>query len=460
MMIDLIYIYNLAEDAETLVAGMSDKAQKKGEIEEDLGLADHEFFLGKNNKIIISSEPVLNEFIDYVRKVSGRRQIINLSPKSKNPNLCRAISEDSKFFRNLVTIIKSCKKPPKIVSYATTSNFIELVKQLRKYNLKFITPDLGESHSLWTRDYFGSKSGFRQFISKEFPHDRLIKMPEGFVTSNPLEAAQIAADIYLKNKGVVIKINRGHAGAGLKIFTPGSLPLKYEETTGYLLKLFSRDRYWRSEPVVVEQLIPVDWKIGGGSPNIELLITPSGMVKKLYACGMRVTSDGVFKGVEAGRGALSSSLECKLEIIGFSIGKKYAKAGYRGSFEVDLVINKKGELFCTESNLRKTGGTFVYDLGVTLFGKNFLNKKFCLSHNLYFHDNLKKMNFSLLSNVLAPILYPFGKRGEGLVISGVSLLKTGRFGYVIFANSKKTAYTIETRMIKLLSTSSGLQPLR
>ncbi|MEK7611294.1 MAG: hypothetical protein AAB486_02860 [Patescibacteria group bacterium] len=459
-MINLIYIYNLAEDAETLVAGMSDKAQKKVEIEEDLGLADHEFFLGKNNKIIISSNPVSGEFIGYVRSVTGHRQITNLSPKSENPNLCRAISEDRKFFRNLVALVRSCEKPPKIISYATTPYFIELVNHLRKFNLKFITPDLGEPSSVWTRDYFGSKSGFRQFINLYFPHDRLVKMPEGFVASNPAEAAKIAADIYLKNKGVVIKINRGHAGAGLKIFTPGSLPGNYEKITKLLLKLFGRDSYWRREPVVVEKLVPVDWKIGGGSPNIELIVKPGGRVEKLYACGMRVTPEGVFKGVEAGRRALPFSLERKLEKIGFSIGKRYAKAGYRGSFEVDLVINKKGGLYCTESNLRKTGGTFVYDLGINLFGKGFLNSKFCLSHNLFFHDKLKKMDFARLYRVLAPVLYPIGESTEGLVISGVSLLKTGRFGYVIFADSKKRAYSIEAKMTKLLSTSFGLQPLK
>jgi hypothetical protein len=70
------------------------------------------------------------------------------------------------------------------------------------------------------------------------------------------------------------------------------------------------------------------------------------------------------------------------------------------------------------------------------------------------------MDFARLYRVLAAVLYPIGKGSEGLVISGVSLLKTGRFGYVIFADSKKRAYSIEGQMAKLLSTSSGLQPLK
>lgn len=447
----LIYVYNLAEDAETLIAGMGDEEKKKAEIDEDLGLSDHELFIGGDNKILITSLPVNKDFIDYVCRVTGYRNIANIFPKSNNPNLCQAIRQDQKFLSNLIRIIKACRKPPIITSYASTKYFVELIRFLKSRNLNFRTPDLPELPSTWTRDFLGSKSGFRQFICGEFNRDRLVKMPKGWIASNPNEAALIASKLYLEDEGVVLKINRGHAGAGLKIYTSGRLPNDFDILKSKLLKLFSQDYYWKNEPIIIEKLIPVDWKVGGGSPNIELRIKPSGRVEKLYVCGMRITPEGVFQGVEAGNRALPTPVERKLVKIGLSIGKKYAKIGYRGSFEIDLVITKNGDLYCTESNLRKTGGTFIYDLGLRLFGSKFLKYKYVLSHNLFYHRKLRKMSFNQLKEVLKPILFTAGVTEEGLIITGVGLLSTGRFGYVIFTNSKNRAYQIEGKMIKILT---------
>ena len=51
------------------------------------------------------------------------------------------------------------------------------------------------------------------------------------------------------------------------------------------------------------------------------------------------------------------------------MGEQYAKAGYRGYYDVDFIAGRGGELFITESNVRRTGGTHVYAVASRLFGK-------------------------------------------------------------------------------------------
>jgi hypothetical protein len=117
---------------------------------------------------------------------------------------------------------------------------------------------------------------------------------------------------------------------------------------------------------------------------------------------------------------------------------------------VDFVAQKNGSLFITESNVRRTGGTHVYQTARHFFGPNCTNKIYTLSNNLYQLPNQSINSFSLLYERLKPLLFTV-KKSEGVIIAAANLLATHRFAYIIFGKSKQRAHTIESEMEALLT---------
>ncbi|KKU09444.1 MAG: hypothetical protein UX12_C0012G0001, partial [Candidatus Collierbacteria bacterium GW2011_GWC1_45_47] len=207
--------------------------------------------------------------------------------------------------------------------------------------------------------------------------------------------------------------------------------------------------YWEKFPVVVESLVAPNPRIGGGFPNAEFLIKKNGEVKFLYSCGMRVDRQGVFGGVEISEDVLPKRVASRITDIGYLIGEQYAKDGYRGFYDVDFIAERGGEVYVSESNVRVTGGTHVYQAAIELAGRNFTKKSCVLSDNMYKIPRKKKYAFGELKKLMSPILYS-RKTKEGVVIASESLLSKGKLAYIIIGKNKRRAEMIEEEMKKIL----------
>ncbi len=165
---------------------------------------------------------------------------------------------------------------------------------------------------------------------------------------------------------------------------------------------------------------------------------------------MRVSKDGVFRGVEISNEVVSDRLAAQMIDTGFYIGERYAQAGYRGYFDVDFVAGKNGTLYVTESNVRRTGGTHVYNTAYHLFGRDFMYLTNILSNNNYPLPPGRKYTFSEMQQLLQPILFN-KKTKEGLIIVSENLLVNRQtLAYIIFGNTEKRALETEESMVKLL----------
>ena len=164
---------------------------------------------------------------------------------------------------------------------------------------------------------------------------------------------------------------------------------------------------------------------------------------------MRVTDKGVFKGIEIHNDVLSDQVAAQIVDTGFFVGEKLAQQGYRGYFDIDFIAAKNGNIYVTESNTRRTGGTHVYYLAQDLFGKDFMYETYALSANIYQIKSNSRLDSSRLFSLLYPLLFD-RKRKEGLVITGTSLLEQNGFGYVIFGKNKLRALKIENEMERLI----------
>jgi len=444
-----IFISNLSEDVWPFIKNISDPKAKQFEIEENAFLADRDLFsLASEQRIVlITPKNISSTFLNYFKSLFGKKEVQILVPKKHTGEISKDIINDQKIIKKIIRIANSSKKIT-LIPYTTSLEFLELVNLLKKKGISVYIPESPEEEDAWTVNFFGSKSGIRQLAEHSGMEESDLIMSDGFICVGIEDAAKISAKKYIKEKGVVIKTNKGHSGYGVLIFRNGDLPFNYKKTERKILEILKKDSYWDKFPIIIESLININSSVGGGFPNVEFKITKNGRVDLLYFGGMRVTKEGVFKGMEINEDVISDKVEAQITDTGFYIGEKYAQSGYRGYYDVDFVVGKNNKIYVTESNVRRTGGTHVYQVAKKLFGEKFIYRTHILSNNSYLLN--KKYSFKKLINLLKPILFD-KRREEGLIIISENLLKQNKLAYAIFGKTKNRAILIEKEMENLLN---------
>lgn len=422
-MVKTIFLANLAEVALPL-ASLMKKARAEEEIFEDHALCDRFIFSATAGQVLITPFPIDKRFFSDSCRLLNLKRVVNLSPKKLKKSLCLSV------FGEVAKIVKE-NPGVRVISYAATPEFYELVDYLKDKGLKFVTPEAPKKENFWAADFFDSKAGFRQAVSTlpSFP-----KMPEGATCFGKREITGWAKKLLEKYGGCVVKTNHGLAGAGLKIVKN-------------LNDLSLDERFWLEEEAVVERFIPPDLAVGGGAPNIELCIRDS-KVEPLYVCGMRVSKEGVFQGVEMGRAAIPRKISQVLIAAGKNFGDLLVRHGYRGYFETDWVFGADQKLYPLEANLRRTGGTHVYDLGRQLLGRGFFNNYFVVANNN--HHVERASDYAGVKDRTSDLFYPLNGKKEGVIVTVTNCLKQGKIGYVVVAGNRERAREIEESFQKRL----------
>lgn len=447
-----VYIFNMSEDVWPFIAAMSDKKARQLEIEENTYLADLRMFqfAGQDDRVIyICPSEVSETFLNYFKELFGNKRLSIIRTSYHSGVTSDDIIGDESIMKTLIDVANSSRKLT-MTSYATTPQFLHLVSDLRSRGLTIYTPEAPEEEDGWTVNFYGSKSGIRQLAQQSGKVEPDFQMAQGLICVGIDDAAKIAAKRYIKENGVVIKTNKGHSGMGVLIFRPGDLPADYASCEASIAKTLARESYWSKFPIIIEDYILINPSIGGGCPNVEFKILKNGRVEFLYYCAMRMTRDGVFKGVEIHNEVVSDRVAAQMVDTGFFIGEQYAAAGYRGYYDVDFVAGKNGQLYVTESNVRTTGGTFVYTTAEKLFGKDFMYATYILSNNSYDISHIRRPTFEMMRTRLLPILFNKVTQ-EGLVMLSENLLRMEKLAYVIFGKTKKRALDIEAEMEHLLA---------
>jgi hypothetical protein len=233
------------------------------------------------------------------------------------------------------------------------------------------------------------------------------------------------------------------------IFREKDLPNEYTECEKAIHAILAKDAYWEQFPIVVESLVNVNATVAGGFPNVEFKIQKNGKIEFLYYCGMRVTKEGVFQGIEINQDVVNDRVAARMIDTGFFVAEQYAAAGYRGYFDVDFIAAKNGEIYVTESNTRRTGGTHAYKAGKLLVGKEFMKETYILSDNAVVLPE-RLSTFEKVYQTLLPVLFDKQTK-EGVVIASANLIRQHRLAFVIFGTNEKRALEIETKMKDLLS---------
>lgn len=451
----VVYIQNMSEDVWPFICAMSDTHERQFEIDWNANLVERDLIsiVEENEPILISPRPIRESFMQYFGQVFREKHIKILVPKTHTGEICEDIINDNLLIEKLVDAANSVKKLT-LVSYSSSPQFLHLVDILQKRGITVYTPESPDVSSAWTVNFYGSKSGIRQLAQKSGAIEPDFKIADGLICASIYDAAMIAANKYIKEDGVVIKTNKGHSGAGVLIFRCGDLPKEYKACEQAIHKILQQDNYWEKFPIVIENLLNVNSAVGGGFPNVEFKIQKSGKIEFLYFCAMRVDKDGVYKGQEMHESVLPERVAARVVDTGYFIGEQYAAAGYRGYFDVDFVAAKNGEMYVTESNARRTGGTHMYKAALELIGKDFMTDSYTLSNNDYMLPNNMKPSFDQVRETLTSVLFD-KKTKEGVVLVSSLLLEQSKFAYIVFGSTEKRALEIEAKMEELLKTMTS-----
>ncbi|MEO8582060.1 MAG: hypothetical protein ABI425_05820 [Patescibacteria group bacterium] len=445
-----VFITNLSEDVWGFIQSIDDEKERTFEILENSFLSDRDLFSVCDipDACFISPQPIDPDFFQYQTELTGAQNIQALAPKVHTGEVCIDCIKDKTLFKKLVKLGKT-HGGLTLLPYSTTAQFFELVKALEKAGVSVQTPDSPPKEDLWTVNFLGSKAGIRQIVQKyqHLNHDLI--MADGLICSGINEIAQIAAYKYVEENGVVIKTNKGHSGAGVLIYAPDELPREYDQCVKKIKHALNLDEYWNIFPVVVESYIKPNFSIGGGFPNFECRIHENGKVEILYNCGMRMSDQGVFLGVEIQKEILPKKTQQIFHKIGRLLGKVYTQLGYRGYFDVDFIAGTDGKLYLTESNVRRTGGTYAYEAARKLIGKNFMTKSYFATRSAYPLPTKKLLKFNKVKKLLEPVLFDH-KTKEGVVLTTANVFRQHKIAYIVFGKDKPRALAIEEKMHKLL----------
>jgi hypothetical protein len=435
-----IIIANGAEAFEDVLNKIRDKKERKQKIMLEHNLSGRALFWESNSKVIVTPYPIQNSLINKSIEF-GLSNIKNLAPLKICISLSRAIMADSSLWNSIVKIIRN-NPGIKISPYSVTEEFLVLAKNLKKKNLDFSVSEKPELNSEWTISYLDSKVGFRTEMLRvqSFLKEEII--PEGFICKDKKEALDVAKWFYKSKRSCVLKVNYGESGWGLIIAKRSNFNsiLNLEKE---LKKRLNFNLIWNNTLIVVEEFIKSNMNVERDSPSVEIFVDNSGP-KITYSCGQLLVDQKEFVGVVMGKDFFNANINSKLHKISSAIGKEYWKLGYRGFFDIDFVVSSQGKPYVIETNMRRTGGTHVFDIAKTIFGQKWEEKAYFISQDSFKYGN-KILSDNILLDKISHVLYPIKSEKKGVIVTIIDRWAP-TFGFVIVASTSEEAKSIYSKL--------------
>jgi hypothetical protein len=439
MRFNTIIIANIAEAFENVISKVQSVEQRVARVDIEHSLCDRTFLWEGDDKIVVTPFPIAELIFKKNMEVFSFKNVINLSPKNINVSLSDAIQEDKELLKTLIDIIRN--NPGIAISpYCVTEKFLSFIKFLEQHGLTVCIkeiPKCEKPHQMVS--YLDSKVGSRMEIGKIKHHS--VNIPESVACGTVAEVTDALTLFYNSGKSCAVKANFGESGWGLLLIVKEKFQ-SLDDIIRYVLSEFEKDSIWRDEIILVEEYIESDGSYGR-SPSSELFIDDRES-KITYLCDQVLDINGSFLGVALGMNVLDEKTKKYIETASIHIGKKFFEIGYRGFFDIDFVVAKDGTPIVIETNMRRTGGTHVYDAVRSLIGKNWASEAFVLSQDS-FNYGQKRLSAKEILGKMENILYPINSQKRGVVVSIVNKNQP-TFGFIIVGNSREDAIEIYNQM--------------
>lgn len=398
---------------------------------------------GGDNKAIITPTPIQPAHLEFTCDLSGWKNVINLFPQQSTESICSDLINDAKINGQVLKLIED-NPGIEIIPYRHTEEFYKFIDYLNERKLRFKLPETLPGEFRFVESYFHSKRGFRHLWEMIKDDSLDIGIPEGFITADREEAIQAAKYFKANQKDFVFKYNRGVQGVGVLLNNIADLPDDSAEFEKSLYKMLEDD-IWLEGCIVVEQKIDVDVTVLGGSPNVEMKILENGDVTESYACEQVLDKDRkTFMGVGINKEVHKNTYMKTAFKAAKRYGQKLSDMGYRGVFDMDLVISKDRKLYAVEANLRRTGGTHIHEFCETLLGSDYMFN-YCVKS----YETKTGQNGSVLYEEIKERLVDLmvtKERNQGLIFANPDFLKMGHLVLMLISDSRAGLADLEKRI--------------
>ncbi|KKP58186.1 MAG: hypothetical protein UR51_C0008G0049 [Candidatus Moranbacteria bacterium GW2011_GWF1_34_10] len=442
MKIKTIIISNIAEAFEDTINKVENDKQKKDRIIIEHNLCDRTLLWEGDNKIVITPFQISKEIFILNKIALGFKNVDNLYPGEIDISLSDAIKKDRELLKNLCQIIKD-NPGVRITPYCITNKFVSLTEYFKSKGLDFDVMEMPPEESVWLASYLDSKVGSRIEIGRiKSIHENV---PESIVCKSHEEVLKVAVWFYVNNRSCALKSNFGESGWGTIFIKKEDFDDK-EGVIRYIKKEFKVDSIWSDELILVEEYIVSNKKMSGASPSVELFLSDDD-AEITYLCNQVLGKGGDFLGVALGKNLLNNKTRNKLLKISNEVGKKFQELGYRGFFDIDFILSNNNVPYIIETNMRRTGGTHVYDTAKTLLGNYWEDNYFIMSQDNFCYGN-KELDEKQAMDKMKEILYPIKGKKEGTIISILNK-QEATFGFIIVGESRKKALKIYDKILDI-----------
>ncbi|KAA1243801.1 peptide ligase PGM1-related protein [Aquimarina sp. RZ0] len=396
-----------------------------------------EIWLAQEGDILVSCNAINAEFKTYACDLLGiEEQKVNTLSYEGNEEVVLAdrIINDKEALDQLKTTL-SQYPDIKMLAFAHDNSTLALAKELgielMDYD-EFPNDDLIESFY-----YINTKNGF-----KNIAESLDIKVAPGIYADSVEQLLEQAPAFLEEHKKIVFKFNRSSNGYGILILNESDFEDdNFIEFLKYHINKFDD----QPKEFILEKFI--EFK---DIPSIELIVDNKSS-NLLYLCNQFCVNYS-WSGMITPPLGLEKEVHQSLDEIGEKFGKYIHKLGFRGICDVDCGISESNEIYATESNFRRTGGTYTDLLVRRLYDDNYYENNSC-----YWIANVKEAeenSFSTLPEALTElknlgILFD-SENNTGVILTYYTYPKDKKWRYLIIEKTVDGIKKTEHRLLEAL----------
>ena len=353
------------------------------------GFSDAALFWAGDDKLVVSPRAIDNDFVQYVVDLLSYKSVTTIVPQYHSGGLCSSIAEDRVVLSEICNFVtargSACLRP-----WGATKELYLLVDEFRRRNVTLITEELPERDNYWSCSYIDSKVGFRELCTKLRTHSPVIQIPEGFTCDSLVDALEILRWFYSRGLPCVLKSSSGVGGFGNVFLHDELLQQPFETVVDYVMGAVEAIPYFRSGPVLVEELIVSDMMPRSSAmPGCTSSVFMSGVI--LSGGELTIIGGGVdmrdsqchYVGAELGKDTYLENIGDYLLSSMKKIGETIASYGYRGHWGVNFMVSKTGAPVVIELNARRCGESHAYALAERLYGEEWRSDSYIITRFPY-----------------------------------------------------------------------------
>ncbi|MFD5146112.1 peptide ligase PGM1-related protein [Streptomyces sp. NPDC058401] len=271
-----------------------------------------------------------------------------------------------------------------------------------------------------------TKPGFRELAA-----ELGIRTAEGLSCTTPEELLESVRSILTRKGGAVVKPARGSNGYGVLFLGSEDLPVLQQRLAEYLPTVSEQPAGWIvEEKLSFARVVTVEMATDEAGPHV------------LHVGEMR-TPNGSFSGQITPLQEESPAVD-ELVANGLTLGSHLHAAGYRGAFDIDGGITADGVLYTTESNVRRTGSTYLDLLVQRLLGTERAARAVWMADS---RPGGIEPDFKTGLELVREAGLAFERGGDsGVVLTADTLAYDGKWRYLVIAQTYEQAEDIESRL--------------